>query len=205
MMDGKIADFISGAIAALKIVEEASLALMGDTELPPAFHETGQRPRLVEQTLEAVRNELETLHLAGSDVTIRSLEECSTKIELLQKIFEQIALEPQMSRRARYFALVRQHGKEAAVEVLMIRIMQAVLIVAEDGAVKRATERQAKELRGAINELSLMEPSMPNEGGNQFGHYGSGPQLNNTGSGTQNNNMGSGSQYHANTMHFGSR
>lgn len=87
----------------------------------------------------------------------------------------------------------------------MVRIIEAILAIAEDGAIKDATDAQAKELRGAIDELSAVEPSVPNEGGNQFHHYDCSPQLNNTGSGIQYNNTGAGSQHHAGTMHFGSR
>ncbi|KAH6883820.1 SesA protein [Thelonectria olida] len=204
-MGNAIVDSIPGAITALKKVEENYETMKDDTDLPLAFHAAGQRPGLVRQTLEIVKDELKSVHLAGNDDAMRSLEECSTKVELLQDMFERIALEPQTSRRARYFAVVRQHGREAAVEVLMVRIMETTLIVAEDSAVKKVTEAQAKELHNAIAKLSQVEPSMPNEGGNQFSHYGSGPQLNNTGLGTQYNNTGSGSQYHADAMHFGSR
>ncbi|KAH8661170.1 hypothetical protein BGZ61DRAFT_464288 [Ilyonectria robusta] len=79
-----------------------------DIDLPPAFHAAGQRPGLVRHTLEIVKGQMKGIRLAGNvDDAMRSLEECDKKVKILQDMFEQIALQPQTSRRARYLAAVR--------------------------------------------------------------------------------------------------
>jgi hypothetical protein len=81
------------------------------------------------------------------------------------------------------------------VEVLMMGMMNYVCVLAENDAIRAGLEDQVNALRGAIEQLSKMEPSVPNEGsGNTFTHFGSGDMLNAPG-GTVNKSTGSGNHF----------
>jgi hypothetical protein len=124
-----------------------------------------------------------------------SLKECNTNAELSKDIFNAVAESPETSRFDRYKEVVRQKGKGRPVEVLMMGIMNYVCALAENGAIRDRMEDQINALRGAIEKLSKMEASVPNEkSGNTFTHYGSGDMLNAPG-GTVNKSTGSGNHF----------
>jgi hypothetical protein len=124
-----------------------------------------------------------------------SLKKCNANAELSKNIFNAVTQAPETSRFDRYKEVVRQEGKGRPVEVLMMGMMNYVCALAENGAIRAGMEDQINALRGAIEKLSKMEASVPDEmSRNTFAHYGAGDQLNAPG-GTVNKSTGSGNHF----------
>ncbi|EWZ86334.1 hypothetical protein NW765_001377 [Fusarium oxysporum] len=124
-----------------------------------------------------------------------SLKECNANAELSKDIFNAVAQAPETSRLECYKEAVRQEGKGRMVEALMMGMMNYVCVLAENDTIRAGLEDQVNILRGAIEQLSNMEPSVPNKGsGNTFTHFGYGDMLNVAG-GTVNKSTGSGNHF----------
>ena len=100
------------------------------------------------------------------------------------------------SRWDRYVKAARIIGKGGRVEELVKGILDHLQLMAMNFP-EVTTPRSKEQLVKAIEDVSNMEPSLPNgfEDAPAFAHYGSGAQNINTGTGTQNNN----STVHQNT------
>ena len=186
-----INNWISSTIDIIKITTNAYNAVSDDEHLPGTFHEAGRGLVLIETALRTAQKQ------QGGDLqhAVSSMEACNTKAKLSQGIFEDVAQAPEASRFERYKAAMRREGEENKVEVLVQGMMKDVSDLARDGVVGAAMKDQVKGLRDAIDRLSAMEPSVPNEhGGGSYVNHGSGNQFITRG-GTQNNNTGSGNQF----------
>ncbi|KAH7134388.1 hypothetical protein EDB81DRAFT_870959 [Dactylonectria macrodidyma] len=151
-MVATVTGLISSTIATLEAATYHYNVAKDDKGLREDFHETGGR------------------NLAGDPKSaIDSLKECNTNAELSKSIFNAVAQSPETSRFEGYKEAVRQESKGRTVEVLMMWMMNDVCALAEN----------VNGLRGAIEKLSKMEASVPNEGsGDTFAHFGSGDMLN---------------------------
>ncbi|KDB20636.1 hypothetical protein H109_07389 [Trichophyton interdigitale MR816] len=204
MRSTKFDDLISGTIASLGAAAGAYDVMKNDVDLPATFHKGGQQLCCVQQALQTVVNLLKWRDLAGDIMQIiPSLEDSSKKAKALEEILSETASQPESSRKNQYVTAVRNKGPENTIEALLLGIMRNTVVLAEDEAIKGAIDEQVRGLHGAMEELSVMEPSVPVEGGeSRFSHFGSGGQFNNAGSGKQFNNTGSGRQYQAEVMYF---
>jgi hypothetical protein len=99
------------------------------------------------------------------------------------------------SRWDRYVKAARTIGKGSRVESLVRDILDDLQLLATKFP-QMVTLRGKVQLAKAIEDVSKMEPSLPDdfERTLEFTHYGTGAQNNNTGSGTQHNNSGTGNQ-----------
>ena len=187
---------ISSAIAILEATTKEYNIINDDKGLREAFHEAGRGLLLVQEALRTAETQLDIHGLAGDPQSaMSSLEACNAKAKLSESIFKDVAQAPESSRFERYKAAVQQQGKEKTAEVLTLGMMKDVCDLAENDKIKATMRDQVKGLRNAIDKLSKMEPSVPNEGsGNMFNSYGDSRQFNAPG-GTQNNNTGSGNQF----------
>jgi hypothetical protein len=195
-MAASVTDLIRSTIKTIKEATPHYSVVKDDKGLREAFHEAGRGLLLVEQALQTAKTQLGGRNLAGDPQSVMgSLKECSTNAELSKNIFNAVAESPETSRVDRYKEVVRQGGKGRPVEVLMMGMMNYVCALAENGAIRAGMEDQINALRGAIEKLSKMEASVPNEGsGNTFAHCGSGDMLNAPG-GTVNKSTGSGNHF----------
>ncbi|KAK2669757.1 hypothetical protein RAB80_015283 [Fusarium oxysporum f. sp. vasinfectum] len=167
-----------------------------DKGLCETFYEAGRGLLLVGRALQTAKTQLGGRDLAGDPQSaMDSLKECNANAELSKNIFNAVTQAPETSRFDRYKEVVRQEGKGRPVEVLMMGMMNYVCALAENGAIRAGMEDQINALRGAIEKLSKMEASVPDErSGNTFAQYGSGDQLNAPG-GTVNKSTGSGNHF----------
>ncbi|KAK7393902.1 hypothetical protein QQX98_013315 [Neonectria punicea] len=191
-----VTSLISDIIITVEATAKAYNIINDDKTLSEAFHEAGRGLFIVGKTLKTAKSQLQGRDQAGDPQSaISTLEACNVKTKLSQGVFEQISQAPETSRFERYEAVVRLGSRGNLVEVLVVGIMKDTCTLAKDSATEAAMEPEIKALRDAIDTLSNMEPSVPDErSGNTFSHFGSGSQFNATG-GTQNNNVGSGKQF----------
>ncbi|EGU75420.1 hypothetical protein FOPG_17958 [Fusarium oxysporum f. sp. conglutinans race 2 54008] len=187
---------ISSTITTLEAATDYYNVVKDDKVLCEPFHESGRGLLLVGRALQIAKTQLGGRDLAGDPRSaIDSLKECNANAELSKNIFNAVAESPETSRFDRYKEVVRQEGKGRTVEVLMMGMMNDVRALAENGAIRPGMEDQINALHGAIEKLSKMEASVPDEGSdNTFAHYGSGDQLNAPG-GTINKSTGSGNHF----------
>ncbi|RSL81249.1 hypothetical protein CEP52_017243 [Fusarium oligoseptatum] len=196
MAGTNVISLISGIIDTVEATAEDYNVINNDKTLPEAFHRAGQGLSIVGEALKTAKIRLQGRDQAGDPQSVIStLEACNAKTKLSQGIFEQVSQAPETSRFERYEAVMRRGSRGNLVEVLVVGIMKDTCTLAKDSAIEVAMEPEIKALRDAIDTLSKMEPSMPDErSGSTFSHFGSGTQFNATG-GTQNNNVGSGKQF----------
>lgn len=208
MASSSLTSLISSTIAVVQATRRHYSAVNDDESLRDAFHEAGRELSPLEEALQLAKSQLETCDQAGClQRAMKIFEACNTKAMLSETLFKDVAQAPMDSRFERYKMAVRREGKGNTVEVLVKGMMNDMCELANDSAVKAAMETQAGILRSAIDKLSQMESSVPNEQStNNFSHYGSGGQFFASG-GTQNNNTGSGNQFLGNLggpVYFGS-
>ncbi|RSL38020.1 hypothetical protein CEP53_015257 [Fusarium sp. AF-6] len=207
-MASTVTDLISRTITTLEAAINHYNVVKDDKGLRKAFHGAGRGLLRVKQALEAASTQLAGGNLAGDlQSAMNSLEACNINAELSKSIFNAVAQAPKPSRFESYKEAVRQEGKGRTVEVLVMGMMMDVCALAENDVIKAGMGDQVNGLRGAIEKLSEMEPSVPKEGsGTTFTHYGSGDQ--NHAIGTQNIAKGSGPQFPGGNfnapLHFGS-
>jgi hypothetical protein len=187
---------ISSTIITLEAATDYYNTVKDDKVLYEPFHESGRGLLLVGKALQIAKTQLGGRDLAGDpQSTMDSLKECNANAELSKNIFNAVAESPESSRFDRYKEVVKQEGKGRPVEVLMMGMMNYVCALAENGAIRAGMEDQVNALRGAVEKLSKMEASVPDErSGNTFAQYGSGDQFNAPG-GTVNKSTGSGNHF----------
>ena len=199
---------ISAIITVIDTLSQAYKDSKDASGLPQAFRDVASKLPLVSETLGTVQQRMDAsnpeqqLYSALKPV----VEDCKSKVERLEKIFEKVLPPASSSRFDRYVAAVKAYGKGNMVEDLTKGILRDVQLLSENHGVKAATETQVGELAKAIQDLSSIPPSVPQRvWGELYGahHYGSGAQNIHTGEGDINANSGLGSQYIGKTMYFG--
>jgi len=196
MLDGNVTSLISSTIDILKASTENYQIVKDDKGLREAFHGAGRALHIVEEALHTAKTQLNGRSLAGNpQSSMTSLEACNTKAKLSESIFKNVAQAPETARFESYKEAVQQQGNGKTVEALALGMMKDACDLAENDAIKAEMEHYVNRLRDAIDKLSKMEPSVPNESsGHNFYAYDDSRQFNALG-GTQNNNTGSGNQF----------
>ena len=132
---------------------------------------------------------------------------CEDNAMKLKEIFEKVIPEEDANWLDRYRKAVQtvMPGRKRKVEDLMKDILEKLQLLHANQSFKVVTERRSDDLDGAIQQLSELSPSLPDDDG-RYSHYGSGSMNINSGEGTQHNyNQSGGSnnkQYIATTQHF---
>lgn len=144
--------------------------------LPEAFREVMGRLPLVETTLRIVEKSIRDDVGEEAQAMRTVLEQCKAKAENLKEIFKAVAPPEDSEARflQKYRSIVKRLGKGNKVEVLGKGMMEDVQALAGNRAVKAATQDQISELQVAIEELSGLSPSLPDDGAVTQNHYGSG-------------------------------
>ncbi|EFR03974.1 SesA protein [Nannizzia gypsea CBS 118893] len=167
------------------ITRDCYTVIEEDKTLRDSFHEAGRGLPFIEEALRAIKSELNGRDI--NELTTASLETCSSKSQIAERVFRDVALAPADSRCSLYTATVRREGKGNSVEELVKEMISDVCNMVKDSAIEEPLKIHIKALRKAIKKLSNMEPSVPEEpsdGG--ISYHGSGNQFNALG-GTQNN------------------
>ncbi|KAH6981803.1 hypothetical protein BKA56DRAFT_584530 [Ilyonectria sp. MPI-CAGE-AT-0026] len=195
-MAATVTDLISTTITTLVAATDHYNVVKDDKGLREAFHEAGRGLLLVRQALQAAKTQLAGRDAAGNlQNAPDSLKACNTNAKLSKTILNAVAQAPENSRFDGYKEAVIQEGKRRKIEVVMMGMMNDVCTLAKDCAIRAEMEDQVNGLRSAIERLSKMEPSVPNErSGHSFTHFGSGDQLNAPG-GTVNKSTGEGKHF----------
>jgi hypothetical protein len=198
---------ISSIISIIDATKQIYEAVEDEAGLPTNFKKSATKLPLISKLLEDAERYVET----SADESIKpaftpTLEDCKLQAAQLQGLFKTVLPGEGASKWDRYVKAARTIGKGGRVESLIGGILNDLQLLATKFP-QVTTARGKEHLTNAIEEVSKMEPSLP-DGFEQipaYSHYGSGAQNNNTGSGTQNvnSNTGSGQQYIGQTQNFG--
>jgi hypothetical protein len=139
---------------------------------------------------------------------------CQGNAKKLQEIFQKVVPDEDANWFERYkkAAHAVMPGKKHKVEDLMKEILEKLQLLHTSRFFKseneQKNEKKSKELETAINQLSELPSSLPEDEG-RYSHYGSGAMFINPGLGTQHNYSQSGTsnshQYNAHTLNIGQR
>ena len=135
---------------------------------------------------------------------------CEDNAKKLKDIFEKVVPEEHAHWLERYRKAVQavMPNKKRKVEDLMKDILEKLQLLHTNQFYKVVTEKRSADLEGAIQQLSELSPSLPDDEG-RYTHYGSGSMNVNPGGGTQHNyNQSGGSnnrQYIADIQNFNNK
>jgi hypothetical protein len=187
---------ISSIIAIIDATNQVYEAVKDETGLPMNFKKSATKLPLISKLLEDAERYVSNAADESTKAAFTpALMDCKVQATQLQELFEKVMPEEGDSRWDRYVKAARTIGKGGRVETLMEGILDDLQLLATKFP-EVTTPRGKDQLAKAIEEVSKMDPSLP-EGFEQtpaYAHYGSGAQNNNTGGGTQNNNNSTGNQ-----------
>lgn len=132
---------------------------------------------------------------------------CKENAEKLQEIFDKVIPGERATWLERYSKAAQavMPGKKQKVEDLMKAILEQLQLLHTNHFFKIVAEENSEDLNAAIDDLSAVPSSLPDDEG-RFHHSGSGSMNVNTGSGSQTNNTISGGSdnrlYTAETQNF---
>jgi alkaline phosphatase len=187
---------ISSIISIIDATKQVYEAIEDEVGLPTNFKKSATRLPLISKLLEdAERYVNNTADESIKAAFASTLEDCKVQATQLQELFEKVMPEESDSRWDRYVKAARTIGKGGRVESLVGGILDDLQLLATRFP-EVTTPRGKDQLAKAIEEVTKMEPSLPDgfEQTPAYAHYGSGAQNNNTGGGTQNNNNSTGNQ-----------
>lgn len=198
----KIEKLLSNSLAFL----ERTAALCGTIDdadnLPSVFSEVHQSVTLVWDILQGALEQLKAGTVGtDDDELVKTLKSTKNQARLLESIFKIVAPVAETPRLDRYNGRVQNEGKDR-VEVVLFRLLEYTNELVDEEVIE-ATSDQAQALHDAVEHLSAMEPSVPEDKKAGFVHSGSGDMINNTDSGTQNINKGPGTQNIAKIIKIG--
>ncbi|OBT95231.2 hypothetical protein VE01_07574 [Pseudogymnoascus verrucosus] len=191
-MSGAEAGLVLGTISAIISIIDATKkvyeAVEDEVGLPTNFKKSATKLplilKLLEHAEEYVNNETDESIKAAFTPT---LEDCKVQAIQLQELFEKVMPGEGDSRWDRYMKAARTIGEGGRVESLVGRILDDLQLLATRFP-EVTTSRGKDQLATAIEEVTKMEPSLPDgfEQTPAYAHYGSG---------AQNVHLGGGNQY----------
>lgn len=195
---------IDRILSILEAIMKTCDSFLQDGDLPPIFRKVGPWLRLAQRALGAVKIGISAESV--SEDSYRAMQgltgSIKVKAQRLRDIIETVASPPDTSRIARYYTAVRQQGRGSQVEILMGDLLEDICVLAAENAIRGEAKDQVNDLNAAIDELSAMEPSVPEEESDAaFSHLTSNMQPIHVRSGSL--NMGSGKQFSGEIVHFG--
>ncbi|KAL3428105.1 hypothetical protein PVAG01_01614 [Phlyctema vagabunda] len=186
---------ISAIITIIDATNQVYEAVKDEAGLPTNFKKSATKLPLISKLLEDAERYVKAADEATETAFTPTLEDCKTQAIQLQELFEKVMPEEGESRWDRYVKAARIIGKGGRVENLVGGILDDLQLLATRFP-EVTTPRTKEQLAKAVEEVTKMEPSLP-DGFEQmptYAHYGSGAQNNNIGSGIQHNNSGTGHQ-----------
>lgn len=187
---------ISSIISIIDATKQVYEAVEDEGGLPKNFKKSATKLPLISKLLEDAERYINNVADESTKLAFTpTLEDCKIQATQLQEVFGKVMPEEGDSRWDRYVKAARTIGKGGRVESLIGGILDDLQLLAVKFP-EVTTPRGREQLAKAIEEVSKMEPSLPDgfEEAPAFAHYGSGAQNNNTGSGIQHNNSGTGNQ-----------
>jgi hypothetical protein len=194
------ASLVLGIISAIISIIDATYqvyeAVEDEAGLPTNFKKSATKLPLILKLLDDAERYANSVADESTKAAFTpTLENCKVQAIHLQELFEKVMPEEGDSRWDRYVKAARTIGKGGRVESLVGGILDALQLLATRFP-EVTTSRGKEQLAKAIEEVTGMEPSLPDDFEKMpaYAHYGSGAQNNNTGGGTQNNNNSTGNQ-----------
>jgi len=177
--------------------------------LPEAFREVADRIPIVLNILDLTKQyNKEALDQASYTGVKQVADRCEKKAKKLDELFHKVIPANGASRAERYLLAVRTLGKGSRVETLMKGILEDIQLLVIDRGIATVTDAQRKEVAKAIEEVSALPPSLPEQAIQETGftnvNSGDGSQTNYHALGDQYNYAGSGKMYNAQSMSFNS-
>ncbi|KAJ3540936.1 hypothetical protein NM208_g4832 [Fusarium decemcellulare] len=207
----EIFGLIAGIISTAEIISRAYGGIRSLHGLPEAFHAVGRRLPLLESTLREAKSHVQdTMDLEGDDPEALTtlLNGCHKSTERLKTIFLKLSQSKDKGFLPAYQALVANIGKRGLVESLMSDILKGVAILTSYRVFQTATKHQVEELKTAIEEMSQVDPSLPEsmleEKSTSNTHFGQG-NINNLYDGSTQTNIAGNSYSAQGNMSFGGR
>ena len=193
---GLVLGIISSIISIIDATKQVYEAVDDEVGLPKNFKKSATKLPLISKILEDAETYINKVDEDTKNAFEPTLKDCKVQATKLQELFAKVMPEEDDSRWDRYIKAARTIGKGGRIETLIGGILVNLQFLATRFP-EVTTARGKEHLAKAVEEVSSMEPSLPDDFEQMpaYGHYGSGAQNNNTGSGTQHNNSGSGQQY----------
>jgi hypothetical protein len=187
---------ISSVIAIIQASQQVYEAIEDAKGLPTNFKKSASKLPLISKLLEGAEKYVENVADDAEKAAFKpTLENCQHQATRLQELFTKVMPDENDSRWNRYLKAVRTLGKGGRVEDLIGGILDDLQLMSTKfpGV---TTPRSKEQLAKAVEEVSKMEPSLPDgfDEASTFVHYGSGAQNANMGGGNQYNNNSTGNQ-----------
>ncbi|KAF5671248.1 ankyrin repeat-containing protein [Fusarium heterosporum] len=174
----EVVGLITATITIVETINKVFNGLKDAEGLPKAFQEVSGRLPLVQTVLEAVEEQVRADdNGAATQAMAEIVTRCKIRAEDLEKIFKAVMSSEGTSRFEKYRRVIRQLGKEKKVEILAKELLEDVHLLAERHVFQAATQHQVSQLQEAIEELSQVGSSLPDEDGFNLTHYGSGDNI----------------------------
>jgi hypothetical protein len=203
----EIVSLIAACIDLTKTAIDAYNAVKHFKDLPEAFKEVSNKLPLVEQILQDAKTQLASA-TPNNELSAKMeplLKNCEKKVTELRDIFRQLSKAQKKTVSGLYRTIVLKLGKESRVEELMKHILEDIQVLVASNALKSEMQNQIAKIREAIEELTRVKPSIPDQvfesGAGGFRHDGRGDLNVQYGDGDMNNVKGD--MYKAQTMTFG--
>jgi hypothetical protein len=188
---------ISSIIAIIDTARQVYETVDNEAGLSTNFKKSATKLPLVSELLENTGKYVDTEADEATRLAFTpTLNDCKDQAAYLQQLFEKIVPKDGDSRWNRYLKAARTIGKGGYVEMLIGGILDNLQLLATNFP-QVSTSRGKEELAKAIEEVSKMEPSLPEgfEKDTKFANYGNrshnfnmgGNQYNNNSTGNQNN------------------
>ncbi|KFZ18716.1 hypothetical protein V501_01054, partial [Pseudogymnoascus sp. VKM F-4519 (FW-2642)] len=185
---GLVLGIISAIISIIDTTKQVYDAVEDEAGLPTNFKKSATKLPLISKLLEdAERYVNNAANESIKAAFTPTLEDCKVQAAHLQELFQRVMPEEGDSRWDRYGKAARTIGKGGRVESLVGGILDGLQLLATRFP-EVTTPRGKDQLAKAIEEMTGMEPSLPDgfEQTPAYAHYGSG---------AQNVHLGGGNQY----------
>ncbi|KAF5656935.1 Pfs NACHT ankyrin domain-containing protein [Fusarium circinatum] len=164
MPDIKISNLISTVMWIIESILDAYQLFSNDETVPEAFCRVVESLALVQGILRATRERIRTDSYEEVYQMIETVvRRCKVKAEHLNAIFHAFATTEGIFMLERYRAVARRLGKGNEVEVLAMELLQDMRFLVENRAVQATTQASDAQIDEAIEYLSRVPPSMPDE------------------------------------------
>jgi hypothetical protein len=189
---GLVLGIISAIISIIDATKQVYEAAEDEAGLPTNFKKSATKLPLISKLLDDAERYVNN----AADESVKfaftpTLEDCKDRATQLQSLFRNVMPEEGDSRWNRYAKAARTIGKGGRVERLIGGILDDLQFLATKFP-EVTTARGKEQLAKAIEEVSKMEPSLPDG-------FEEAPAITHNGSGAQNVHMGGGNQYNNNS------
>ncbi len=188
---------ISSVISIVDAIKQVHDAASSSTGLPVAFKDAATRLHIIRIILQSVESYIQETE---TDEEWRErakciVENCRVRAQKMKELFDKVIPADSAAKMERYLKAVRTLGKGSRVETLMKGTLEDLQLLAMSKSMIVESDDQKKELSRAIEEVTALPPSLPEQATNGSDvlafHYGSGQII-------------QGGHFQAETMSFGS-